>query len=83
MHFSNISERTTSDDLNERTIDFLHCIYVINPVGIPVSFFPSLSSLTHLPPISLSLHLLTFGGEQMEIVAGSVKPEAAKEMGFL
>ena len=34
------------------------------------------------PPPSLSLHLLTFGGEQMEAAAGSVKPEAAKGEGL-
>lgn len=49
-----------------------------------IFFLSSLSvTHTHLPPRSLSLHLLTFGGEQMEIVARAVKPEAAKEMGFL
>lgn len=44
---------------------------------------PALCYTHTCPPVSLSLHLLTFGGEQMEIVARAVKPEAAKEMGFL
>lgn len=65
---------------NKSNISTNHRFICVIPLAFHFLFF--LSSLTHLPPISLLLCLLTFGGEQMEIVARSVKPEAAKEIEF-
>lgn len=75
-------------DLDKWAIDLLLCICAINLSGD--GFFCCCCCFFHFPlpcagtpkPISSSLHLLTFTGEQMGIVDGSVKPEAAKEMGF-
>lgn len=56
---------------------------MIDPRLASQHLFPPTFFHTNLTPVSLSFHLLTFRREQMEIVAGSVKLEAAKEMEFL